>query len=142
MSRPIWPLPAGNASGGAQYEYQAGPDGRRYAVGGHVNIDMTPVAGNPRATLQKAMAVRAAATAPAEPSGADLSVAAAAAQMAAQAAASCPRMPPARGTRSPAGRWRQRIRRNAGLRSAPMRRPVPGRAARSTWSPERPALRP
>ncbi len=75
----------GQAVGGAHYEFQAGPDGRRYAVGGHVNIRLTQETGNPRATLQKAMSARAAATAPADPSGADLSVAAAASQMAAQA---------------------------------------------------------
>lgn len=75
----------GHAEGGAHYEYQVGPDDRQYAVGGHVNIDVGPVSGNPQATLQKAMAVRRAATAPSEPSGADMAVAAAAAQMAAQA---------------------------------------------------------
>lgn len=75
----------GNARGGARYEYQAGPDGKQYAVGGHVAIDMSPVSGDPRATLQKAEAVRRAATAPSEPSGADMSVAAAAARMAADA---------------------------------------------------------
>ena len=75
----------GNAKGGAAYEYQVGPDGKQYAVGGHVDIDMSPVQGNPEATLQKARAVQRAATAPADPSGQDSAVAAAAAQMAAQA---------------------------------------------------------
>lgn len=75
----------GHARGGARYEYQVGPDGKQYAVGGHVDIDMSPVAGDPGATLQKALAVRRAATAPGEPSGADMAVAAAAARMAADA---------------------------------------------------------
>lgn len=75
----------GHARGGATYEYQAGPDGKQYAVGGQVDLDMSPVSGDPRATLQKAQAVRRAATSPAEPSGADMAVAAAAAQMAAEA---------------------------------------------------------
>ena len=75
----------GNARGGASYEYQAGPDGRQYAVGGHVDIDVSPVQGNPRATLQKAQTVQRAALAPADPSGQDRAVAAAAAQLARQA---------------------------------------------------------
>lgn len=75
----------GNAKGAAGYEYKVGPDGKQYAVGGHVDIDMSPVQGNPEGTLQKARAVQRAATAPADPSGQDRAVAAAAAQMAAQA---------------------------------------------------------
>lgn len=75
----------GNAKGAAGYEYRVGPDGKQYAVGGHVDIDMSPVQGSPEGTLQKARAVQRAATAPADPSGQDRAVAAAAAQMAAQA---------------------------------------------------------
>lgn len=75
----------GVARGGANYEYKKGPDGKNYAVGGHVNIDASPVEGNPQATLRKAQTVQAAALAPADPSGDDRSVAAAAAQMAIQA---------------------------------------------------------
>ena len=75
----------GNAKGGAGYEYQVGPDGKQYAMGGHVDIVMSPVQGNPEGTLQKARTVQRAATAPADPSGQDRAVAAAAAQMAAQA---------------------------------------------------------
>ena len=66
--------------GGASYEYQTGPDGRRYAVGGEVSIDTSPVAGDPRATIQKMMIVRKAALAPATPSAQDRSVAATAQQ--------------------------------------------------------------
>jgi hypothetical protein len=75
----------GNAKGGAGYEYQTGPDGRQYAVGGHVDIDVSPVKGNPQATLAKAQTVQRAALAPADPSGQDRAVASAAVQMAMQA---------------------------------------------------------
>jgi hypothetical protein len=73
--------------GGATYTYQTGPDGRRYAIGGEVTVDMTPVQGNPRATIAKMMAIRAAAMAPADPSPQDMKVAAVAAQIEAQAQA-------------------------------------------------------
>ncbi|PLA74479.1 SprA-related family protein [Hydrogenovibrio sp. SC-1] len=72
-------------SGGASYVYQVGPDGRRYAVGGEVSIDTSPVSGDPEATLVKAQQVQAAALAPSEPSSQDYKVAQAAASMAAQA---------------------------------------------------------
>lgn len=74
---------AGNlARGGVSYEYQTGPDGRRYAVGGEVNISTGGVEGNPRATIQKANQIRPAALAPADPSGQDRRVAAEATAMA------------------------------------------------------------
>lgn len=73
------------ATGAASFEYQRGPDGRLYASGGEVGIDTSPIAGNPAATIQKANQVRAAALAPAQPSGQDMAVAAAAAMMAATA---------------------------------------------------------
>lgn len=66
----------GLASGGATFEYETGPDGRRYAVGGEVNIDTSDVSGDPRATIAKLQQVRAAALAPADPSGQDRNVAA------------------------------------------------------------------
>lgn len=71
----------------ASYTFETGPDGKQYAVGGEVSIDVSPVAGNPQATLAKMTAVRAAALAPAEPSSADVAVANAAAQAAVQAQA-------------------------------------------------------
>lgn len=71
--------------GGATYSYQQGPDGKSYAIGGEVSIDVSPIPGNPQATIQKMQQVRAAALAPAEPSGADRSVAAAASQAEAKA---------------------------------------------------------
>lgn len=66
--------------GGASYEYQTGPDGKRYAVGGEVAID-TSKASTPEATITKAQTIRRAATAPAQPSGQDRAVAAKAGQL-------------------------------------------------------------
>lgn len=77
----------GYSIGGMSFTYQVGPDGRQYAVGGEVGIDVSAVAGDPEATLQKAMVVYAAALAPAEPSQQDYKVASAATQMMAQARA-------------------------------------------------------
>lgn len=71
--------------GGASYDYQTGPDGKQYAVGGSVNIDTSPVDGNPEATIAKAQVVIKAALAPAEPSGQDQKVASAARQMMSEA---------------------------------------------------------
>jgi hypothetical protein len=71
----------GLVRGGASFSYQAGPDGRMYAVGGEVSIDTSAVDGNPQATIQKAQTIRAAALAPAQPSSADHAAAAAASQL-------------------------------------------------------------
>jgi hypothetical protein len=62
--------------GGPSYSYQNGPDGKRYAVGGEVSIDASPVAGDPEATIAKMRTVKRAALAPGDPSGADQAVAA------------------------------------------------------------------
>ena len=70
--------------GGPSFEYQTGPDGKRYAVGGEVSIDVSPEK-DPRATIAKMEVVRAAALAPANPSSQDMAVAAAAAAQVAQA---------------------------------------------------------
>ena len=70
----------GPYTGSASYDYQAGPDGKRYAVAGEVPIDYGPVKGNPQATVEKMQTVIAAALAPAEPSSKDLQVAAQARQ--------------------------------------------------------------
>lgn len=77
----------GYARGGPSYDYQRGPDGRNYAVGGEVQIDTAPVPGDPAATLRKMEVVRRAAMAPAEPSSQDRAIAAEAAAAAAQARA-------------------------------------------------------
>ncbi len=66
----------GFARGGPTYQFKEGPDGRQYAVAGEVQIDTSSVPGDPRATIRKLQTVRAAALAPANPSGQDLSVAA------------------------------------------------------------------
>ena len=70
---------------GPNYNFQTGPDGRRYAIGGEVGIDTSVVADDPEATLSKMQTVQRAALAPAEPSAQDMRVAADAAQKAAQA---------------------------------------------------------
>ena len=70
----------GRYASAPSYDYQQGPDGKRYAVGGEVQIDLAPVPGDPAATVQKMQQVKAAALAPAEPSAADRSVASTAQQ--------------------------------------------------------------
>jgi len=62
--------------GGAHYEYQRGPDGKLYAVGGEVSIDVSPIPDNPEATIRKMQVVRRAALAPAQPSAQDYHIAA------------------------------------------------------------------
>ena len=79
---------AGGAfAGSPSFSYKRGPDGQAYAVAGEVSIDMSPVAGDPAASLQKAQQVRAAALAPAQPSGQDMKVAQRAQAMATNARA-------------------------------------------------------
>lgn len=75
------------ARGGMSLSYQRGPDGQQYAIGGSVQIDTSPIPGDPEATLQKARVVQQAALAPAEPSNQDRKVASAASQMMANAMA-------------------------------------------------------
>lgn len=75
------------ARGGASFEYANGPDGRRYAVGGEVSIDVSKANGDPQATIAKAQTIRRAALAPAQPSSQDFSVAANAGQLEAEARA-------------------------------------------------------
>lgn len=64
----------GQYTGAISYEYQTGPDGKRYAIGGSVPIDVAPE-DTPKATIDKMRVVIAAALAPAEPSAADHAVA-------------------------------------------------------------------
>lgn len=75
----------GRYASAPSYSYELGPDGRQYAVGGEVQIDIAPVAGNAQATIQKMQQVKAAALAPAEPSSADRRIAAEASQRLLQA---------------------------------------------------------
>ena len=74
----------GNLASSASYSYTKGPDGRSYISGGEVQIDMSD--GNtPEETITRMQQVIRAAMAPADPSGQDRSVAAAAASRMAQA---------------------------------------------------------
>ena len=77
----------GQYAGSPSYEYQRGPDGTNYAVGGEVPIDVGVINGDPQATIDKMQTVLAAALAPAEPSGADRAIAADATQKMAAAQA-------------------------------------------------------
>ncbi len=74
------------ASGAPRYETETGPDGRPYAVGGEVSIQLRE-GRTPEETVSIARRAQRAAMAPAEPSAQDRSVAAQASQMAAQAQA-------------------------------------------------------
>jgi len=72
-------------AGTANFSYQTGPDGVRYAVGGEVSVDVSVVKDDPQATLDKMQQVQQAALAPAEPSAQDRQIAAEAGQKAAEA---------------------------------------------------------
>ncbi len=56
---------AGNyARGSVSFDYVTGPDGKKYAKEGHINIDARPVPNNPEATIRKARAIRSVELAP------------------------------------------------------------------------------
>ncbi|MBL6959291.1 MAG: hypothetical protein ISR52_09945 [Rhodospirillales bacterium] len=71
---------AGPYGGSPSYEYQRGPDGKLYAVGGEVSIDVS-AEGDPEATARKMEVVIRAAQAPADPSSQDRIIAAKARQI-------------------------------------------------------------
>ncbi len=73
------------ARSGPRFETVRGPDGREYAVAGEVEIDTSPVPGDPEKTLEKARVVKRAALAPTHPSAQDLKVAAQADRLAQEA---------------------------------------------------------
>jgi hypothetical protein len=76
---------AGGAyAGGASFQTVEGPDGRTYAVGGEVPIDISPER-DPQATIRKMETVKRAALAPSDPSPQDMRVAAQADAQKAQA---------------------------------------------------------
>ena len=77
----------GPYAGSPSYEDTVGPDNTRYAVSGSVPIDTSPVPDDPEATIQKMEVVKAAALAPAQPSGQDIKVAGIAEQRKQQASA-------------------------------------------------------
>ncbi|KIA82176.1 hypothetical protein QR66_00935 [Chromobacterium piscinae] len=74
----------GSLAGAASFTYEQGPDGKQYAIGGEVPIQLSR-GSTPQQTIQNAETVRAAALAPADPSGQDRAVAAEAAQVEQQA---------------------------------------------------------
>lgn len=83
---------AHDAAGGAytgspSYSFEIGPDGQKYAVAGEVSVDLSPIEGNPRATIAKMQKVRSAALAPANPSIQDTRVASSAQSIISQAKA-------------------------------------------------------
>lgn len=65
----------GPHAGAPKFEYTTGPDGKRYATSGEVQIDSSPEDGDPEATIRKMDIVIRAALAPGDPSPQDLSVA-------------------------------------------------------------------
>lgn len=72
-------------SGGPSYDYETGPDGKQYAVGGEVQIDTSEVPNDPQATMKKAQQIKRAALAPKDPSSQDRKIAAEASKMEAKA---------------------------------------------------------
>lgn len=74
----------GQYAGSPSYEFETGPDGQQYAVGGEVSIDISRE-NDPSDTIDKMQQVRAAALAPAEPSPQDFRVASEANRIAGEA---------------------------------------------------------
>ena len=66
------------ARGGPRYIYVIGPDGKSYAAGGSVSVDLSAIPGDPKATIRKARMLRRAAYGPTQPSAQDMHIAAAA----------------------------------------------------------------
>jgi hypothetical protein len=75
----------GNLVRGKSFNYVIGPDGKQYATGGEVKIDMSVDKDNPETTVQKMEQVKRAALAPTDPSSQDRSVASLATSIEAQA---------------------------------------------------------
>ncbi len=73
--------------GPPSFTFETGPDGRRYAVAGEVQVRGGSSSADPETRLRESEQIIRAALAPADPSGADRSVAASAAQEAATARA-------------------------------------------------------
>ena len=70
----------GTTTGAPSYTFEIGPDGKKYAVSGEVDVDLSIVPGDPQATIVKMQKVYAAALAPVSPSIQDTRVAASATQ--------------------------------------------------------------
>lgn len=75
---------AGITTSAPTYDYQTGPDGKRYAVGGEVTVSFVE-SNDPEQNLANAEAMKAAALAPADPSSQDRAVASNADKIIAQA---------------------------------------------------------
>lgn len=75
---------SGIGASAPHYDYEVGPDGKKYAVGGEVNISFTK-SQNPSENLANAQTMKTAALAPAQPSGQDRAVAAKADRLIAEA---------------------------------------------------------
>jgi hypothetical protein len=65
---------SGGLAGVPSYSFEMGPDGKAYAVGGEVSIDLSS-GRDPQETISRARRIRAAALAPADPSAQDLAIA-------------------------------------------------------------------
>ena len=70
----------GLAVSGAKFNFQRGPDGVNYAIGGEVSINTSP-GRTPEESIRRAQTIRSAAMAPADPSAQDRAVAAQASRM-------------------------------------------------------------
>ncbi len=66
----------GQYAGSPAFDMTLGPDGKSYATGGHVDIDVSAIPNDPQATIRKMEQIKQAALAPAEPSTQDVKVAA------------------------------------------------------------------
>ncbi|MEI8396242.1 MAG: putative metalloprotease CJM1_0395 family protein [Rhodospirillaceae bacterium] len=75
----------GQYAGPPTYQYQKGPDGTNYAIGGEVSIDSSTLRNDPAGTIAKMQQVMRAALAPAQPSSQDMRVASGAQQALTQA---------------------------------------------------------
>lgn len=75
---------AGISASAPSYNYETGPDGQKYAIGGEVNLSF-PMSSDPAENIKNAETMKAAALAPADPSGQDMSVAGSADKIIAEA---------------------------------------------------------
>jgi len=64
------------ARGSVSFDYVTGPDGKKYAEDGHININARPIPNNPEATIRKARAIRSVELSPTNTSPQDRSVSA------------------------------------------------------------------
>jgi hypothetical protein len=77
----------GLVRGGTTFSFVIGPDGKQYAVGGEVKIDMSYDLNHPEETIRKMQQVEQAALAPSDPSAQDRAVASKAASIESEARA-------------------------------------------------------